>query len=125
MISQDSGGKIINVASLLSAFGVPITNIVPYACSKAGIGGLTRSLALEWAKHRINVNAVGPGYIATELTRTIHEDPARSSMIESRIPMGRWGVPEDLKGAFLFLASHASDYITGQIIYVDGGWTTN
>lgn len=124
-IAQKSGGKIINVASLLSAHGVPITGIVPYACSKAGVGGLTRSLALEWAKHKINVNAVGPGYISTELTRSIHEDPARSSMIESRIPMGRWGVPEDLKGAVLFLASPASDYVTGQILFVDGGFTTN
>jgi len=124
MIAQESGGKIINVASLLSAFGVPINNIVPYACSKAGIGGLTRSLASEWAKHKINVNAVGPGYISTELTRTIHDDPTRSSMIVSRIPMGRWGVPEDLKGAFLFLASPASDYVTGQVLFVDGGWTT-
>ncbi len=123
MITQQTGGKIINIASLLSAFGVPIAGIVPYACSKAGVGGLTRSLAMEWAKHKINVNAVGPGYISTELTRTIHEDPTRSSMIESRIPMGRWGVPEDLKGAFLFLASHASDYVTGQILFVDGGWT--
>ena len=119
------GGKIINVASLLSAFGVPVTEIVPYAASKAGVGGLTRSLALEWAKHKINVNAVGPGYISTEFTRAIHEDPTRKSMIEARIPMGRWGVPEDLKGAFLFLASRASDYVTGQILYVDGGWTTS
>jgi len=125
IIAQQTGGKIINVASLLSAHGVPITGIVPYACSKAGVGGLTRSLALEWAKHKINVNAVGPGYISTELTRSIHEDPSRSAMIESRIPMGRWGVPEDLKGAFLFLASRASDYVTGQILFVDGGWTTN
>ena len=125
MISQKTGGKVINVASLLAAHGVPITEIVPYACSKAGIGGLTRSLALEWAKHKINVNAVGPGYVSTELTRSIHEDPARSSMIVARIPMGRWSVPEDLKGAFLFLASHASDYMTGQILFVDGGWTTS
>ena len=123
MITQQTGGKIINIASLLTAFGVPISGIVPYACSKGGIGGLTRSLAMEWAKYKINVNAVGPGYISTELTRSIHDDPTRSPMIESRIPLGRWGAPEDLKGAFVFLASRASDYMTGQIVFVDGGWT--
>ena len=124
MIAQQTGGKIINIASLLSAFGVPIPGIVPYACSKGGVGGLTRSLAMEWAKYKINVNAIGPGYVSTDLTRSIHDDPARSAMIESRIPLGRWSVPEDLKGAFVFLASHASDYMTGQIMFVDGGWTT-
>lgn len=123
MIAQQTGGKIINLASLLTAFGVPIIGIVPYASSKAAIGGLTRSLALEWAKYGINVNALGPGYIKTELTRAIHEDQSRSSLILSRIPIGRWGVPEDLKGAFLFLSSPASDYMTGQILWVDGGWT--
>lgn len=121
MILRKDGGKIINVASLLSAIGVP--NIVPYASSKGGVASLTRSLAVEWAKYRINVNAVGPGYVRTELTRALQEDATRSSSIVSRIPIGRWGTPQDLKGAFIFLASHASDYITGQIIYVDGGWT--
>jgi len=121
MISRKDGGKIINVASLLSRIGV--SNIVPYASSKGGVASLTRSLAVEWAKYRINVNAVGPGYVRTEMTRALQEDPARSSTIVSRIPMGRWGTPHDLKGAFVFLASPASDYITGQIIYVDGGWS--
>ena len=121
MILQKEGGKIINVASLLSAIGVP--NIVPYASSKGGVASLTKSLAVEWAKYGINVNAVGPGYIRTELTRALQEDAARSSNIVSRIPIGRWGTPQDLRGVFVFLASSASDYITGQTIYVDGGWT--
>jgi len=121
MILRKEGGKIINVASLLSAIGVP--NIVPYASSKGGVASLTRSLAVEWAKYGINVNAVGPGYVRTELTRALQNDATRSSNIVSRIPIGRWGTPQDLKGAFVFLASRASDYITGQIIYVDGGWT--
>jgi 2-deoxy-D-gluconate 3-dehydrogenase len=121
MIDLNTGGKIINVASLLSAIGVP--NIIPYASSKGGVASLTRSLAVEWAKYRINVNAVGPGYIRTEMTRALQEDKNRSFNITSRIPLGRWGMPDDLKGAFLFLASTASDYITGQIIWVDGGWT--
>jgi 2-deoxy-D-gluconate 3-dehydrogenase len=125
MIAQQIGGKIVNLASLLTGYGVPIINIVPYATSKAGIAGMTRSLALEWAKHRINVNALGPGYIRTELTHAIHENPNLSSTIVSRIPIGRWGDPEDLKGAFLFLSSSASDYMTGQILWVDGGWTAN
>jgi NAD(P)-dependent dehydrogenase (short-subunit alcohol dehydrogenase family) len=121
MILHREGGKIVNVASLLSAIGVP--NIVPYASSKGGVASLTRSLAVEWAKYGINVNAVGPGYIRTELTRALQEDVTRSSSIVSRIPIGRWGTPQDLKGVFVFLASPASDYITGQTIYVDGGWT--
>ena len=121
MILRREGGKIINVASLLSTIGV--SNIVPYASSKGGVASLTRSLAVEWAKYGINVNAVGPGYVRTELTRALQDDATRSSNIVSRIPIGRWGTPQDLKGAFVFLASRASDYITGQIIYVDGGWT--
>jgi len=123
MIAQQSGGKIIILASLLTAYGVPVIGIVPYASSKAALAGLTRSLGVEWAKYRINVNGLGPGYIKTELTRAIHEDPIRSPVIVSRIPIGRWGVPDDLRGAFLFLSSAASDYMTGQILWVDGGWT--
>jgi 2-deoxy-D-gluconate 3-dehydrogenase len=106
---------------LFRSIGVP--NMIPYASSKGGVASLTRSLAVEWAKYRINVNAVGPGYIRTEMTRALQEDRNRSSNITSRIPIGRWGMPDDLKGAFVFLASTASDYITGQIIWVDGGWT--
>jgi len=121
MIASKHGGKIINVASLLSAIGVP--NIIGYASSKGGVASLTRSLAAEWAKYRINVNAVGPGYIRTELTQALQNDANRSAYIVSRIPLGRWGDPADLKGAIVFLASKASDYVTGQIIWVDGGWT--
>jgi len=121
MIAKNQGGKIVNVASLLSAIGVP--NIIGYASSKGGVASLTRSLAAEWAKYRINVNAVGPGYIRTELTQALQNDANRSSYLVSRIPLGRWGEPADLKGSIVFLASKASDYITGQIIWVDGGWT--
>jgi len=120
MIERAQGGKIINTASLLSAIGVP--NIIAYASSKGGVASLTRSLAVEWAKYGINVNAIGPGYIRTDLTRALQQDKDRSAYVVSRIPFRRWGEPDDLKGAFVFLASAASDYVTGQIIWVDGGW---
>jgi 2-deoxy-D-gluconate 3-dehydrogenase len=121
MIARNQGGKIINIASLWASLGVP--NLIGYASSKGGVGSLTRSLAAEWAKYRINVNAVGPGYIRTELNLAVQNDANRSAYVISRIPLGRWGEPEDLKGAMVFLASKASDYVTGQIIWVDGGWT--
>jgi 2-deoxy-D-gluconate 3-dehydrogenase len=121
MIARNEGGKIINIASLGSVLGLP--NVVAYGSSKGAVVSLTKSLAIEWAKYRINVNAIGPGYIRTELTQPLQEDKKRSEYIVSRIPLGRWGEPDDLKGAFVFLASPASDYITGQLIFVDGGWT--
>jgi len=121
MIDRAQGGKIINTASLLSTIGSP--NIIGYASSKGGVASLTRSLAVEWAKYGINVNAIGPGYIRTELTHALQEDRDRSAEVVSRIPLRRWGNPDDLKGAFVFLASAASDYVTGQIIWVDGGRT--
>lgn len=118
MIAQQRG-KIINIASLTSITGLP--NLAAYTSSKGGIAALTRMLAIEWAKHQINVNAVCPGYFRTPLTKPVQES-ARAAYIESRIPMGRWGVPDDLAGTIVFLASEASDYMTGQLVVVDGGW---
>ncbi len=114
-------GKVIFIASLTGALGIRLTS--PYAASKAGILGITRTLATEWAPLGICVNAIAPGYVETELTRPLFEDPERGPWIHSRIPMGRRSYPEDLAGAAVFLASGASDYLTGQTIYVDGGWT--
>jgi len=119
MIRQ-GGGKIINVASLTSVIGVK--TIPAYSASKGGVAQLTKVLAVEWAKYNIQVNAIGPGYFRTDLTEPLFQDPERREWITSRIPMGRWGTPEDLKGAVVFLASEASDYITGQVLFVDGGW---
>lgn len=112
-------GKIVNIASLASITGLP--NLAAYTSSKGGIAALTRMLAIEWAKHQINVNAICPGYIRTSLTKAIQDSP-RGAYIESRIPWGRWGVPDDIAGTVVFLASEASDYMTGQLIVVDGGW---
>ncbi|MGH2451246.1 MAG: SDR family oxidoreductase [Candidatus Limnocylindria bacterium] len=113
-------GKMIGIGSLTSTIG--LAKMAPYAASKAGLLGVTRVLAVEWAPHGICVNALAPGYIETEFTRPVREDPARNAWILSRIPMARWGRPADLVGAALFLASSASDYVTGQVIHVDGGW---
>jgi 2-deoxy-D-gluconate 3-dehydrogenase len=119
MVKQ-GGGKIINVASMLSFQGGVI--VPSYAAAKSGVAGLTRSLANEWAKHNINVNAIAPGYMATENTAPIRADVARAETILARIPAGRWGTPEDLQGAVVFLASSASNYMHGAIVPVDGGW---
>ena len=119
MMSQ-GGGKIINIASMLSFQG-GIT-VPSYTASKSGIAGITRALANEWAKHNIRVNAIAPGYMATDNTAPLRADPDRSRSILERIPAARWGTPEDLKGAIVFLASSASDYLTGATIPVDGGW---
>ncbi len=115
-------GKIINVASMLSFQGGII--VPSYTAAKSGVAGITRALANEWAKHNVNVNAVAPGYMATDNTAPLRADPTRSTSILSRIPAGRWGTPEDLKGIAVFLASPASDYLHGAIIPVDGGWLT-
>lgn len=114
-------GKIIFTASLLAFFG-GIT-VPGYAASKGGIGQLTKALSNEWSKHGVNVNAIAPGYIATDNTLALREDNLRNQVILNRIPVGRWGTPEDLKGAVVFLASRASDYVCGTILTVDGGWT--
>ncbi|WP_435930063.1 2-dehydro-3-deoxy-D-gluconate 5-dehydrogenase KduD [Dryocola sp. BD613] len=119
-IKQGSGGKIINIASMLSFQGG--IRVPSYTASKSAVLGVTRLLANEWAQYNINVNAIAPGYMATNNTRQLRDDEARSKEIVDRIPAGRWGKPEDLQGAAVFLASNASDYINGYTIAVDGGW---
>ncbi|HDL8096227.1 TPA: 2-dehydro-3-deoxy-D-gluconate 5-dehydrogenase KduD [Yersinia enterocolitica] len=119
-IKQGTGGKIINVASMLSYQGG--IRVPSYTASKSAVMGVTRLLANEWAKHGINVNAVAPGYMATNNTQQLRKDEERSKEILDRIPAGRWGLPDDLKGPVVFLASKASDYISGYTIAVDGGW---
>jgi 2-deoxy-D-gluconate 3-dehydrogenase len=120
MVDQGRGGKIVNVASMLSFQGGIL--VPSYTASKSAILGLTRLLANELAAHGINVNGIAPGYMATENTRPLREDPARSKAILERIPAGRWGTPDDLQGAAVFLASAASRYMHGYTIAVDGGW---
>ncbi|GAB4529662.1 MAG: 2-dehydro-3-deoxy-D-gluconate 5-dehydrogenase KduD [Anaerolineae bacterium] len=119
MVKQ-GGGKIINIASLLSFQGGIL--VPAYAAAKSGVAGLTRALANEWAKHNINVNAIAPGYMATDNTAPLRADSARNQAILERIPAGRWGTTDDLNGAVVFLASKASDYVHGAILPVDGGW---
>ena len=112
--------KIVNIASLLSFQG-GIT-VPAYAASKHGIAGVTKALANEWAKERINVNAIAPGYIATENTKALREDPVRNKAILDRIPEGRWGEASDIAGGCAFLASAESDYLNGAVLNIDGGW---
>lgn len=117
---QGSGGKVINTCSMLAyqgGFTVPA-----YAASKAGIHALTQAFCNEWARHGINVNGIAPGYMATRINDTLQADPVRGPQISDRIPAGRWGTPEDLGGACVFLASSASDYVHGFTLAVDGGW---
>ncbi len=116
----NGGGKIINIASMLTFQGG--IRVPSYTASKSGIGGLTKLLANEWAAKGINVNAVAPGYIATNNTAALQADETRNRQIMERIPAGRWGDPGDLGGAAVFLASRASDYVQGHILAVDGGW---
>jgi NAD(P)-dependent dehydrogenase (short-subunit alcohol dehydrogenase family) len=120
MIGQKKG-KVINMASILGAVG--LENQSPYASSKGGVIQLTKVMALEWARHNITVNAIGPTYFETPLVAALRNDPERFRFINERTPMGRWGQPEELEGTVIFLASKASDFITGQTIFVDGGWT--
>jgi NAD(P)-dependent dehydrogenase (short-subunit alcohol dehydrogenase family) len=115
------GGKIINVASILSTVGM--RNQLAYASSKGGVAQLTRVLAIEWAPHHVNVNAIAPAFFETPLTAGVLKDPENRRLVAERTPMGRWGQPEELQGIAVFLASRASDYVTGQIVHVDGGWT--
>ena len=119
MVERGSG-KIIFTASLLTFQG-GIT-VPGYAASKGAVGQLTKALANEWAGRGVQVNAIAPGYISTDNTAALRADPVRSSAILSRIPAGRWGEPDDFRGAIIFLASRASDYVNGSILVVDGGW---
>lgn len=119
-IAQNTGGKIINIASMLSFQGG--IRVPSYTASKSAVMGITRALANEWAQHNINVNAIAPGYMATNNTQALREDEDRSKAILDRIPAGKWGTPEDLAGAAVFLASQAAAYINGYTVAVDGGW---
>jgi 2-deoxy-D-gluconate 3-dehydrogenase len=119
-IAQGQGGKIINIASMLSFQGG--IRVPSYTASKSGVMGLTRLMANEWGKHNINVNAIAPGYMATNNTAALRADESRNAEILGRIPAGRWGLPSDLAGPVVFLASRASDYVQGYTVAVDGGW---
>ncbi len=120
LVARKAPGKIINIASLLSFQGG--IRVAAYTASKSGLLGLTRLLANEWAKHGINVNAIAPGYFATNNTEALRNDAERNRAIRERIPAGRWGAPDDLAGAAIFLAARASDYVHGTVVPVDGGW---
>jgi NAD(P)-dependent dehydrogenase (short-subunit alcohol dehydrogenase family) len=114
-------GKVINMSSILGTVALP--NQLAYAASKGGVNQITKVMALEWAKHGVRVNAIGPTYFETDLVRQIRNDPERFRFINERTPMGRWGHLPELEGTVIFLAARASDFITGQTIYIDGGWT--
>jgi 2-deoxy-D-gluconate 3-dehydrogenase len=120
VVAQGTGGKIVNIASVLSFQGG--IRIPSYTASKHGIAGLTQLLANEWAAKGINVNAIAPGYCVTNNTQAIRDDPERNAAILARIPAGRWGTPEDIGGAAVFLASRAAGYCHGTVLVVDGGW---
>jgi 2-deoxy-D-gluconate 3-dehydrogenase len=117
---QRGDGKIVFIASLLSFQGG--LTVPGYAASKGGIAQLTKAFANEWAAHGVNVNAVAPGYVATDMNEVLQADPARHRQISERIPAGRWARPDDIAGAVAFLASHDADYVHGVVLPVDGGW---
>ncbi|KIN62905.1 putative 2-deoxy-D-gluconate 3-dehydrogenase [Sulfitobacter noctilucicola] len=119
-IARKAGARIVNIASLLSFQGG--IRVPAYTASKHGVAGLTKLFANEWSAHNINVNAVAPGYISTNNTQALRDDPKRSAEILSRIPAGRWGDPADIAGAVTFLCGGASNYVTGAVLNVDGGW---
>ena len=119
-ISQRKPAKIVNIASIMTAAARRGT--AAYTASKGGVGQLTKALAIDWAEHHIHVNAIAPGYIETELNSALLQDSAFDAWVKKRCPLGRWGKPEDIAWPIVFLLSPASDFITGQVIYVDGGW---
>ena len=120
VMTRQGYGRVINMTSVLAAVG--LAGVGAYAASKGAVAQLTRVLAIEWARSGVTVNCLGPTYIETDLTRPLFDDPARKAFIEERTPLGRWGQPEELRGAVIFLASPASGLVTGQTLYVDGGW---
>jgi gluconate 5-dehydrogenase len=120
MIARGRGGKIINIGSVNSQAARP--TIAPYTTAKGGLVMLSRSMAAEWAQHGIQVNTVAPGYILTEMTQRLADDPEFDAWVKSSNPARRWGKPEDLIGTVVYLASSASNYVNGQVIFVDGGW---
>ncbi len=120
MIARGRGGKVINIASLTSE--AARATVAPYTAAKGGIKMLTRSMAAEWAKFNIQANAIGPGYILTEMNAALIENPEFDAWVKASNPAGRWGKPDELAGTAVYLASSASNYVNGQIIYVDGGW---
>jgi gluconate 5-dehydrogenase len=119
-VAAGAGGSIINIASMMTFASRPTT--AAYTASKGGIGQLTKALAVDWASRGIRVNAIAPGYIRTGLNQVLQDDPEFSNWVEKRTPLGRWGTPEDIAPASVFLASRAAAFITGQILAVDGGW---
>jgi gluconate 5-dehydrogenase len=120
MIARGRGGKVINIASLTSE-GARAT-VAPYTAAKGGIKMLTRSMTAEWAIHGIQANAIGPGYMATDMNQALMDNPAFDAWVKDRTPAQRWGKPDELVGAAIFLASRASDFVNGQVVYVDGGF---
>lgn len=120
LMQEKRGGRIINIASLMTSAARPDTS--PYTASKGAVGQLTKVLAVEWAQNGILVNAIAPGYIDTDLNKSLIADPKFDSWVKGRCPLGRWGTPEDIAWPIVFLASPAADFMTGQVIYVDGGW---
>jgi gluconate 5-dehydrogenase len=119
-IAQRKPAKIVNIASLMTAAARP--DVSAYTASKGGVGQLTKALAVEWAQHGINVNAIAPGYIDTDLNTPLIQNPEFDAWVKRRCPLGRWGTPNDIAWPVVFLCSKAADFITGQVIYADGGW---